>query len=329
MAANLQEELNEDFSYLEVKEEDILAAIAPQPDGEYRKSLRVSYGKEVRIYPEESVGSNLNRLHKEPNNDLFPLSELSFYLRYFWREGTTAPSDSKLFAIPKYDYMNPEAYETFSVFQEIEGGSQVEGCKAFLSNKLESMTACGDFADMYINSIYFKSESEARGAFASAEINKVENVSERMNQFIEMVLKNPGESWIVKCEIDGNHVFLLEVPGGENKMWYRYESVLSSADFRISFGELTESELRKALIRRIDRLDSMRVHSFNVVHASERLSRAVEACFDEISLCSSVPYLDKEITWNEMLDKLPFTANRAIIKLKEPSVVWKNIRKLL
>jgi hypothetical protein len=67
------------------------------------------------------------------------------------------------------------------------------------------------------------------------------------------------ESYIVKCEIDGTHVFLMEVSNGH---WTRFESVLWSTDFPIEHGEL--ESLRFAPFKGETVMDSFKVHPFNV-----------------------------------------------------------------
>jgi hypothetical protein len=212
--------------------------------------------------------------------------------------------------------------EAFELFKEVENGSAIEACKALLANKLESMSACGDFGDAYISSVYFPTMAEAKQAADNCHFNQITDVTERVEKFLELV-ETSEESFIVKCEVNGKHVFLAEVSKGH---WYRIESRLWSNDFLIEHGEL--DTLRKVLFRGEVEMDSFKVHPFNVKESSQRLQDALSNCYNSRTLDSTLVYIRHEETWNELLDRLPHRVKRAFYG-DQKAAVWNNLRQFL
>jgi hypothetical protein len=69
-----------------------------------RRQMREQWGRDLVVNTEQTVGANMMQLFENEHalkGLLYPTSELIFYVRYFLREGTPAPAQSNMFAMPR------------------------------------------------------------------------------------------------------------------------------------------------------------------------------------------------------------------------------------
>ena len=115
-----------------------------------------------------SVGQSLISLTQAPEG-VAGISELFFFLRFFWPEESMLPEHSSFFADPHAPDLTASEEGTVQLLLEIQPSDQTPvrsdfaAWRLLLDSKLANMTACGHLADTLLNKIYFSSLQERGG----------------------------------------------------------------------------------------------------------------------------------------------------------------------
>jgi len=218
-----------------------------------------------------------------PAGTIYPLSELFFFLRFFTTQQNylEAPSGPK----------HPD-WEVYSIYAQSLGPEA--GVKTFLENKLENMTACGHLADTLLSQIYFENAAEAKASAANHPINAL-NIKSRLDDLKQAM--PPDTSCVVRIEINGNHVYLLDL---NTKSSARIESLIHIKDSSARY--VRKDKIEKELESCRGRYDVFTVMEYNPQEASDRLKKALETCFSKKTLQTKFPMGTSPMQWTEILD---------------------------
>eukprot|EP00455_Lapot_gusevi_P053034 TRINITY_DN8191_c0_g1_i3.p1 TRINITY_DN8191_c0_g1~~TRINITY_DN8191_c0_g1_i3.p1 ORF type:complete len:442 (-),score=82.43 TRINITY_DN8191_c0_g1_i3:78-1403(-) len=255
------------------------------------------------------------------SSSVFPLSELTFFLRYCtsqpdWMTDVGLLTQNQFFAQPSWDH---EDFETFSIF--VEACGRELGWKQYFGNKLESITACGHFADTYLRTIYFPDEDLARIAASAIELNTLP-LEERPAAFISLVSQAdpdlaPDYGYVIRLEINRNHVYLLDIPCTAFRYATRAPPITHTDPDQLGLGWAMrlESNLwtRDSTVRPIDLafelarcrtpwLNDFRVYRYESGGVVERFVGAARTCWADTALETAVGYRDRKRSWSEVLD---------------------------
>ena len=112
-----------------------------------------------------SVGKQLMIL-AAPTDGIAGISELFFFIRFFWPYPELLPESSTFFCNPTQCELTPSEESTFSLLLECQPYGQtpeqsyLHAWRTQLESRLANMTACGHLADSLLDKIFFASSQE-------------------------------------------------------------------------------------------------------------------------------------------------------------------------
>jgi len=182
-----------------------------------------------------------------------------------------------------------------------------------LQNKLENMTACGHFADVFTWHIYFGSKEDAQHSAHSIKLNSVP-LHKRPMKFLKKAKKNSQhKNYLVRVEIDDKHVYLLDIPAkpkvpsssssssSSTPFGYKVESSLFGKDCSVCPYTLDEFSHHVAF-EDVESLDKFTVYEYDTSATFSRITKNVQSCWGDESLKIPVIIFHSEKTWNDVLD---------------------------
>eukprot|EP00455_Lapot_gusevi_P030486 TRINITY_DN3280_c0_g1_i6.p1 TRINITY_DN3280_c0_g1~~TRINITY_DN3280_c0_g1_i6.p1 ORF type:complete len:437 (+),score=84.30 TRINITY_DN3280_c0_g1_i6:78-1388(+) len=265
------------------------------------------------------------------STSIFALSELIFFLRYYteredWSSNLDTFNSNRLFTEPQ---PNTEAFDTYTLFVESCGVGL--GWRHYVLNQLESMTACGHFADTLLRTLYFPCSASASHACHSLPLNSLP-VLERPAALRQLLAADsqgaalPSDyGYLIRIEVNRNHVYLLDIPCTAFAQALR-EPVADQPDaaaMAAGWGLRLESTLRvqDSCVKCVDVawelgrcrgqwLNEFLVYRYDSAGLVQRLSAAVAMCWQEEALHAPIGYRSHTKRWSQILD-LVFRCNVA------------------
>ena len=288
---------------------DILAIEGCRNDHAKRDVIRyraIQTFKEVQSPP--SVGKQLMTL-AAPTDGIAGISELFFFVRFFWPYPELPPESSTFFCDPTQGKLTLSEESTFSLLLECQPSGQtpkrsyLHAWRTQLESRLANMTACGHLADSLLDKIFFASsqERDQHTIWLSNRDSPVTEVVDSFLRFLETATPD-SESFVVRVEVANCHVLLIEIPSSRAEC-YRIESAIRIYDAKVTIGSAVKliSDLRHH-----GSLDKFEVFRYERASAHQRICDAYSACFDSARLAASVSCFSSEestvVKWIDLLD---------------------------
>jgi len=259
-----------------------------------RRRLRGDYYDQFEVDASKSLVENIEKAFPKRHGSkidpqLYPLSEFTFTIRY-------ASHWKNIFGNNPDD----EIQQELTMYHRIQGHQDParEGLKSLIVNKLQSMTACGHFADQMLNNLYFDGAQEREAARISLAEMKVGSPAEVFKLIAEQPEKD--RNLILRVEINDNHVFLVDCATASDTV-KRLESIVFIRDSDIyNFNSL---QFHERLSSRRDTLDKLEIFEYDCSSALIRLAKIMEKCYGHDTLDDRViAYFDDQVSRNDIFD---------------------------
>eukprot|EP01125_Pyxidicula_operculata_P021492 TRINITY_DN8307_c0_g1_i1.p1 TRINITY_DN8307_c0_g1~~TRINITY_DN8307_c0_g1_i1.p1 ORF type:complete len:331 (+),score=58.57 TRINITY_DN8307_c0_g1_i1:96-1088(+) len=292
------------------------------------------------------------------------LSQFTFYLRYYFKD----TFGSELFRLPVRGGPYPDEFRLLRIYRENLEDKTIENAwKHLVSNRLESMTACGHFADQLTWKIFFPSKQQSK---KSLQLHNIVDLNEKLDQFMKLLEKedsdknnnnnNTATSYLVRVEINDSHVYLLNIPRlryTDDTQFYAYmlESSVFQYDSRVvglkkeslfehldllrtvasssSGGETIEEDHVLWKNRNIRTVDLFDIYKYSEDEALEEFKTSLDICFSQDNQLVQYPYYDKTKSWKDIRQLVSKFNSIAMKQIEERVVgeklIWTEIQKYI
>ena len=265
-------------------------------------------------------------LYFQKKKNLFQLSEISFFLRFYWRLNSL-PNQSKFLAIPK---RGSEEYEVYQLMKEVfieaeDENYQQKAWEYAMQNKLWDITACGHYCDTLFWNIFFSSKKDSKKAIKVTEeliFNSNEEDKSITIDVLQSILENyPEKSFVARLETN-EHVFTLDFPAlkdsEETRNYFQIESSLHLYD---SFVQTIDWKHVEKFLQRAKIYSFAEYQHFDSIN---RLKEVVKTCYAEDQLNSVLSVYNTKLTWNQILDCI-VKMNQITRKMEDPYSFYQDL----
>eukprot|EP01129_Flabellula_baltica_P010462 TRINITY_DN4425_c0_g1_i1.p1 TRINITY_DN4425_c0_g1~~TRINITY_DN4425_c0_g1_i1.p1 ORF type:complete len:286 (-),score=57.80 TRINITY_DN4425_c0_g1_i1:6-863(-) len=219
------------------------------------------------------------------------LSEWIFYLRFFYTE------TDHFFGIPE---PSSEYYAAYDLYRMVSQ-SRRDAWMMLMDSKLSDITACGHLADTFIQKVYFSDKHTALACRLRSECEEPVSAVEALLEWIE---EEEERSFIVKVEVNDNHVLLCDIPvlplDSKGHRWvYHIESVVRVTDGRVKRRQIGDF-MRKLREGYYGELDLIEIYQYDQEAVCRRAVGSLKELYSRLD--ERVSYFSKEKTMSEVLD---------------------------